>query len=51
LPIINDHNQVIGILSQADLALYTGAYPERDMRNAMADVLSAVSEPTHVPYR
>jgi len=51
LPIINDHNQVIGILSQADLARYTGAYPDRGMRNAMADVLSAVSEPTDAPYR
>jgi signal-transduction protein with cAMP-binding, CBS, and nucleotidyltransferase domain len=51
LPIINDHTQVIGILSQADLARYIGAYPERGMRNAMADVLSAVSEPTYAPYR
>jgi signal-transduction protein with cAMP-binding, CBS, and nucleotidyltransferase domain len=51
LPIINDHTQVIGILSQADLARYIGAYPVRGMRNAMADVLTAVSEPTHVPYR
>jgi len=51
LPIINDHNQVIGILTQADLARYTGAYPGRGGRRAMADVLSAVSEPTQAPYR
>jgi CBS domain-containing protein len=51
LPIINDHNQVIGIISQADLARYTGAYPGRGARRAMADVLSAVSEPTIAPYR
>jgi CBS-domain-containing membrane protein len=51
LPIINDNNQVIGIVSQADLARYSGAYPGRGARRAMADVLSAVSEPTHAPYR
>ncbi len=51
LPIINDHNQVVGIVSQADLARYTGAYPGRGGRRAMADVLSAVSEPTIAPYR
>jgi|SRR5262245_49752737 len=51
LPIINDNNQVIGIVSQADLARYTGAYPGRGGRRAMADVISAVSEPTHAPYR
>ncbi len=51
LPVINDHNQVIGIISQADLARYTGAYPGHGARRAMADVLSAVSEPTIVPYR
>jgi CBS-domain-containing membrane protein len=51
LPIINDQNQVIGIVSQADLARYTGAYPGRGGRRAMADVLSAVSEPTIAPYR
>jgi CBS domain-containing protein len=51
LPIINDHNQVIGIISQADLARYTGAYPGQGARRAMADVLSAVSEPTIAPYR
>jgi len=51
LPIINDHNQVIGIMSQADLARYTGVYPGQGARRAMADVLSAVSEPTIAPYR
>jgi CBS-domain-containing membrane protein len=51
LPIINDQNQVIGIISQADLARYSGAYPGQGARRAMADMLTAVSEPTQVPYR
>jgi CBS domain-containing protein len=51
LPIINDQNQVIGMISQADLARYTGAYPGRGGRRAMADVISAISEPTNAPYR
>jgi CBS domain-containing protein len=51
LPIINDRYQVIGIVSQADLARHAGAYQGRGERRAMADVLCAISEPTYTPYR
>jgi CBS domain-containing protein len=51
LPIINDRYQVIGIVSQADLARYAGAYQGRGQRRALADVLCAISEPTYAPYR
>jgi CBS-domain-containing membrane protein len=51
LPIINDHYQVVGIVSQADLARYAVAYQGRGERRAMADVLCAISEPTYTPYR
>jgi CBS domain-containing protein len=51
LPIVNDRYQVIGIVSQADLARHAGAYQGRGERRAMADVLCAISEPTYTPYR
>jgi CBS domain-containing protein len=51
LPIINDRYQVVGIVSQADLARHAGAYQGRGERRAMADVLCAISEPTYTPYR
>jgi CBS domain-containing protein len=51
LPVINDRYQVIGIVSQADLARHAGAYQGRGERRAMADVLCAISEPTYAPYR
>jgi CBS-domain-containing membrane protein len=51
LPIINDRYQVVGIVSQADLARYAVVYQGRGERRAMADVLCAISEPTYTPYR
>jgi CBS domain-containing protein len=51
LPIVNDRYQVVGILSQADLARHAGAYQGRGERRAMADVLCAISKPTYRPYR
>jgi CBS domain-containing protein len=51
LPIVNDRYQVIGIVSQADLARHARAYQGRGERRAMADVLCAISEPTYTPYR
>jgi CBS-domain-containing membrane protein len=51
LPIINDRYQVVGIVSQADLARHAVVYQGRGERRAMADVLCAISEPTYTPYR
>jgi CBS domain-containing protein len=44
LPIINDWGQVVGIVSQGDLARHAGNYPGRGERRALADVVCAVSE-------
>jgi CBS-domain-containing membrane protein len=51
LPIINDWGQVIGIVSQGDLARHAGTYPGRGERRAMADVLCSISEPRRVARR
>jgi CBS domain-containing protein len=51
LPIINDRERVIGIISQSDLFKHAGDHRGRGERRAMANVLCAVSEPTRAPYR
>lgn len=51
LPIINDREQVIGILSQADLARQADDYNGQGSRRAFADTVAAVSEPTRSAYR
>ncbi|MBO0727377.1 MAG: CBS domain-containing protein, partial [Blastocatellia bacterium] len=38
LPITNDRGQVVGIVSQGDLARHAGDYPGRGERRAIADV-------------
>jgi CBS domain-containing protein len=51
LPIINDWGQVVGIVSQGDLARHAGNYPGRGERRALADVVCAVSEPRRAARR
>jgi CBS domain-containing protein len=51
LPIINDWGQVVGIVSQGDLARHAGNYPGRGERRAIADVICAVSEPRRAVRR
>jgi CBS domain-containing protein len=51
LPVVNNRNQLVGIVSQADLARHAGAYQGRGERRAMADTLCSVSEPTREAYR
>jgi CBS domain-containing protein len=51
VPIVDDRDRVIGIVSQSDLVRHAGEHPGSGERRAMADVLCAVSEPTHVSYR
>jgi CBS-domain-containing membrane protein len=51
MPIINDWGQVVGIVSQGDLARHAGNYPGRGERRAIADVVCAVSEPKRAARR
>jgi CBS-domain-containing membrane protein len=51
LPITNDWGQVVGIVSQGDLARHAGNHPGYGERRAMADVLCAVSEPRRAARR
>jgi CBS domain-containing protein len=51
LPIVDDRNRVIGIVSQGDLAWHAGTHPGWGERRAVADVLCAVSEPNDAPRR
>ena len=51
MPVVNDRKQVIGIISQSDLARHAGNYPGHGERRALANVMCAVSAPTHVSHR
>ena len=51
LPIVDDRERVVGIISQADVAQHAGRHPSRGERRAVADVLCAVSEPSDSEYR
>ena len=51
IPIVNDQQQVIGFISQSDLARHAGTHPGRGERRALADTLCAISEPSRVAYR
>jgi CBS domain-containing protein len=51
VPVLNDRNQVIGIISQADVARRADAYQGQGGRRAVADVVAAVSEPSRRAYR
>jgi CBS domain-containing protein len=51
LPIVDDRDRLRGIVSQSDLARHAGTHPGWGERRAFADVLCAVSQPTHRPRR
>jgi CBS domain-containing protein len=51
IPVVDDHDRVVGIVSQADLARHAGAFPGRGERRSFADMMCAISEPTPAPYR
>ena len=51
LPIVNNHNQVIGIVSQADLARHADAWQGRGQERQFAETVSEISEPTSNAYR
>jgi CBS-domain-containing membrane protein len=51
MPIVNDRNQVVGIVSQGDIAKYAGENLGSDARRAVGDVVYAISEPTTSSYK
>ncbi|MFL6467966.1 MAG: CBS domain-containing protein [Pyrinomonadaceae bacterium] len=51
MPIVDDHERVVGIISQADIARHAARRQGDGERRAVADVLRAVSEPPDRPYR
>lgn len=51
LPIVNDQNQVVGIVSQADLARHADAWQGRGQERQFAETVSEISEPNSNPYR
>jgi CBS-domain-containing membrane protein len=51
MPIVDDRGRLVGIFSQGDLARHAGHHPVQEERQALAHVVSAVSEPSNVPYR
>jgi len=51
IPVVDDRDRVVGIVSQADLARHAGAFPGHGERRAFADVMCSISEPTPAPYR
>jgi CBS domain-containing protein len=46
-PVVDDRGRLVGIVSQGDLARHASQRPAGDGRDAMIDVLGAVSEPLH----
>jgi CBS domain-containing protein len=51
MPIVNDRNQVVGIISQADIAQHASQHTGTGERRAVSDVVCAVSEPSSGSYR
>jgi len=50
LPVLDDRDRVVGIISQADLAQYASEHSGRGQRRAVGDVVCAISEPTRGSY-
>ena len=51
MPIVDDRGRLAGIIAQGDLARHAGHHPVHEERRALAEVVCAVSEPSHMPYR
>jgi CBS-domain-containing membrane protein len=50
IPIVDDHDRVVGIVSQADLALHADKKGNRRAQRAFTDVVGDISEPTDEAY-
>jgi CBS-domain-containing membrane protein len=51
LPIVDHYHRVVGIASQADIARHAGGRGGRHERQAVAEVVKEVSQPSDAPYR
>jgi CBS-domain-containing membrane protein len=51
VPVVDDGGRLVGIVAQGDLARHALHHPVREERGAVVDVIGAVSQPTHMPYR
>jgi CBS domain-containing protein len=51
MPIVDDRGRLVGIIAQGDLARHAARHAVREERRALANVVSAVSEPARAPYR
>lgn len=50
LPVVDDSDRVVGIISQADIAQHASENAGTGERRAMSDVVCAISEPTRSSY-
>ncbi len=51
MPIVDDRNRVLGIISQGDLARHAAMNPNKGERRAVANMIGEVSEPSYDAYR
>ena len=51
MPIVDDGGRLVGIIAQGDLARHAGQHPVHEERRALTEVVCAVSQPSHMPYR
>lgn len=51
IPVINDRNQLLGIISQGDLARHADINKQQGERHAVTDMIAGVSEPSNSAYR
>jgi CBS domain-containing protein len=51
LPIVDDRDRIVGIVSQGDIARHAGEHSGRGERRALADTISEISEPSGKAYR
>ena len=51
MPVVDEDNRILGIVSQADVARCADRQPRRFDRRAVSDTVSAISEPTQSAYR
>lgn len=51
MPIVNDRNQLLGIVSQGDLVRHAEMNKQKGERHALTDMIAEVSEPSNNAYR